>query len=179
MVGVAAATVAVALLAILSPPGSRAPDQPLKALSAVDWDRLRAAHRSVSFGLLAGFPVSSRTQQGGVQTPLPIGVPARVRALHGVDVSIDGYMLPFEVSAGGLVRHFYLNASYDMCQWGAQPNVNERVEVRLAPGRETPFTHMPIRAYGRLRVKEERDGRELVGLYAMDAVAVGPPGLGY
>ena len=137
---------------------------------------LEATHRAVGFPVLAGFTyepprvLSSASPRSSV--------PDSIRALNGQHVAVDGFMLPLDFDGTG-VGQFVLNASYDMCAFGAPSMVNERIEVTMTRGRRTIFTHHAIRVFGRLTVEDKVDGDEVVGLYRLDAEAIGPPGMGY
>lgn len=137
---------------------------------------LDASHRVVPFTVLAGFeyrePAHSR-RASSVSS-----VPREIAALDGQLVAVDGFMLPLDHTKNG-VSTFVLNASYDMCAFGAPSTVNERIDVKMAGGRRTVYTHYPIRVYGRFKVEEQIERGKAVGLYAMEAEAIGPAGLGY
>lgn len=137
---------------------------------------LEATHRAVGFPILAGF--TYRPPPGLINASPRSSVPDTIRALNGHLVAVDGFMLPLDFDGTG-VGDFLLNASYDMCAFGAPSMVNERIEVTMARGRRTIFTHHAIRVFGRLTVEEQFEGNEVVGLYRLDAEAIGPPGLGY
>jgi hypothetical protein len=139
---------------------------------------LARTHSPTSFQLLSSFPyvsiASPATRQSAIRPPIP----PQVLALRGRQVAIDGFMLPLDITSDG-VRTFLLNASYDMCQYGAPMVINQQVEVAMSEGRRTAYTHFPLRVYGTLDVGEVFQRGELVSLYRMRAEAVGPPGLGY
>jgi hypothetical protein len=153
---------------LVGPSGSSGEDagvDPSTLAEGARLDQLAAEHNRIDFGLLASFDDNGP-------------VPDRVRVLTGRKVAIDGFMLPLEFS-GGSVGRFVLNASYDMCSFGAPSLATERVDVEMTGGRRTLFTHRAVRVYGVLHVREERSGGRLVALYRLAADALGPPGLGY
>ncbi len=85
-------------------------------------------------------------------------------------------MLPLDFNGDG-VSEFLLNASYDMCYFGAPTLPHQFVVVRMSGGRRTRFVHTPVAVYGTLRVHEERRNGRVVSLYQMDgeAIATGWP----
>jgi hypothetical protein len=141
-------------------------------------DRLDREHQVVSFGLLSSFTYGDPVAPASVNPRGRAKVPDAILALNGRQVAIDGFMLPIDYDDGGVTR-FLLNASFDMCQFGAPSAVNERVDVTMTDGRRTVFTHRPIRVYGQFEVGERREGGRLVSLYRMKGLALGAPGLGY
>jgi len=149
------------------------------ATTTVTGDRvapLEATHRAVGFPILAGFIHEAPPTL--VPVSIRAAVPESIRALNGQLVAVDGFMLPLDFAGTG-VGQFLLNASYDMCAFGAPSMVNERIDVTMTRQRRTIFTHHAIRVFGRLTVEETFEGDEVVGLYRLDAEAIGPPGLGY
>jgi hypothetical protein len=106
------------------------------------------------------------------------GVPDEIRRLSGRKVAVDGFMMPLDF-VGGAVTRFVLNASYDMCLFGAPSSATERIDVEMARGRTVPFTHRPLRVYGVLDVGAQWEAGRVTSLYRLQAHAVGEPGLGY
>jgi hypothetical protein len=130
-----------------------------------------ANHRRVSFSQLAGFEYFESRRLAGVPTSAPREtIPEQIRALDGTRVSIDGFMMPLDYDGG--VRTFVLNASYDMCQFGAPSIVNQRIDVSMVEGKRTVFVHTPIRVYGVMEVGEEYDRGHLVSIYRLKADGV-------
>ena len=138
-------------------------------------DALAQTHAPVSFSVLSDLPPA---RGRGWLAPKRWAIPDHIRRLDGQPIAIDGYMLPLDFE-DGTVSRFILNASYDMCQFGAPSLATERLEVTMAAGQRTPFTHRAVRVYGTLTVHERIEDDEVVGLYALNATALGPPGLGY
>jgi hypothetical protein len=141
-------------------------------------EELGRTHTLTSFRLLSSFPYVSVTSPAIRQYALRPQIPAQVLALNGRRVALDGFMLPLDITSEG-VRTFLLNASYDMCQYGAPVVINQQVEVTMTRGRRTAYTHSAMRVFGTLEVGEAFSRGELVSLYRLQAEAVGPPGLGY
>lgn len=127
----------------------------------------------VSFSLLSGFfygdpPGLSEAETGRRPDPIP----PQVLALDGRQVAVAGFMLPLDYDGTG-VSEFLLNASYDMCYFGAPTRPNDFIVVRMSGGRRTEFVHTPIVVFGTLTVREERSRDRVVSLYTMEAEGVG------
>lgn len=134
-------------------------------------DRLKdfqANHRRVSFDHLASFEYVEPARLGGIPTDSAFStIPKHIRELDGHRVSVDGFMMPLDFEGG--VRTFILNASYDMCQFGAPSIPNQRIDVTMVDDRRTIYTHTPIRVFGTLEVGEEYQDGHLVSIYRMKA----------
>lgn len=132
---------------------------------------MQANHRMVSFMQLGGFEYVEPARLAGLPTTTTFStIPQHIRDLHGKRVSIDGFMMPLDFDGG--VRTFVLNASYDMCQFGAPSIANQRVDVSMTGDRRTVYVHTPIRVFGVLEVGEEYDRGHLVSIYRMKADAL-------
>ena len=57
-------------------------------------------------------------------------IPASVKALNGKMVSLEGFMLPLDLTPEG-VSVFMLNASLDLCYFGAPVRMNEWVLEKM------------------------------------------------
>lgn len=164
---------------IASPTGGSSEIDPSTIASDDALGDLGRTHTPVSFSVLADLPpVRGTGLVAGLRAPQRWRIPDHIQRLSGTAVAVDGYMLPLDFN-NGTVNRFLLNASYDMCQFGAPSSPTERIDVTLTGGRRTLFTHRAVRVYGTLTVREEIDGGEVVGLYTLAGVALGPPGLGY
>jgi hypothetical protein len=97
-------------------------------------------------------------------------VPARVKNLNGKKVSVRGFMLPLDIQPDG-VSLFMLNASFDMCYFGAPVRMNEWILVRMKPGKKATFSHLAFRVSGVLEVGEEVKNGRVQSLYRMQADA--------
>jgi hypothetical protein len=135
-------------------------------------DEFDRTHRLVTFRTLSSFEYFETPQLAGVPTrSARETIPAEIRKLNGTRVSVDGFMLPLDFDNGG-VSQFILNASFDMCQFGAPTVVTQRVDVAMTNSRRTGYTHTPIRVYGLLEVGEEYQDGRVVSIYRMKADAV-------
>jgi hypothetical protein len=174
--GLVVAGLAIGWLCLQSPP-TQEDALHIGSVSDRQLRQLDDSHPVVGFTVLSGF-VSPDTL-GIAYTPgTRAEIPQTIRDLDGHAIAIDGFMLPIDITSQGVSR-FLLNASYDMCQFGAPSNVNQRIDVVMAGGQRVEYTHLPMRVFGVLHVAEELDGSSLVGLYHLDGDAIGPPGLGF
>jgi hypothetical protein len=98
-------------------------------------------------------------------------IPPSVKSLDGKQVAIDGFMLPLDLTPEG-VSVFMLNASIDLCYFGAPVRMNEWVLVRMKPTRRAKFSHLPLKVKGRLEVGEEMKNGRVASLYRIDADVV-------
>jgi hypothetical protein len=167
--------VVLGILTLIVKPGTST--DPIDPTTLVPHSRLAEMWQSyprVSFSLLSGFaygrlPGSPGIDlMGGGRDPIP----PDIRALNRQRVSIDGFMLPIDFDGAG-VTTFLLNASYDMCYFGAPTQPNEFIVVKMRNGRRTRFVHTPVAVFGTLIVEEERRDGRVVSLYRMDAEAIG------
>jgi len=95
-------------------------------------------------------------------------VPAAIKALNGKLVSIEGFMLPLDLNPEG-VSQFMLNASIDMCYFGAPVRMNEWILVKMKGGKRAKFTHLALNVKGRLEVGEEMKNGRVASLYRLEA----------
>jgi hypothetical protein len=97
-------------------------------------------------------------------------IPGAIKALDGKLVAIEGFMLPLDLNPQG-VSVFMLNASIDMCYFGAPVRINEWILVTMKGGKRAPFTHLATTVKGKLSVGEQiRNGR-VGSLYRLEADA--------
>jgi hypothetical protein len=95
-------------------------------------------------------------------------IPAAIKALNGKLVSIEGFMLPLDLNPDG-VSQFMLNASIDMCYFGAPVRMNEWILVKMKGGTRAKFTHLALNVKGRLAVGEEMKNGRVASLYRLEA----------
>ena len=122
---------------------------------------LPPGHARVTWNQLGGFPYV----QGG---PLP----PEVTALAGKPTAIFGFMLTLGDSEQ--LREFVLVESLWGCCFGAVPDVNQTILVRLAPGTAAEYSATPQLVTGRLEVGEEREGGFVTSLYRLVDARVKP-----
>jgi hypothetical protein len=95
-------------------------------------------------------------------------IPAAVKALNGKMVALEGFMLPLDLTPDG-VSVFMLNASLDMCYFGAPVRMNEWVLVKMKAGKRAKFTHLATIVKGRFEVGEEMRNGRVASLYRLEA----------
>jgi len=131
--------------------------------------------RSVTWAELR-FPVSppKKIELEGVKHPVETfndQIPDAVRALDGQTIEIRGYMMPTELE-GKNVRSFVLVVSQNVCCYGATPDVNEYIVVRMTGKPAFLLENMPIRVFGKLRVGDIYDNGYWTGIYALECTEV-------
>lgn len=95
-------------------------------------------------------------------------IPDAIKRLDGQLVAIDGFMLPLDLTPEG-VTAFLLNASIDMCYFGAPVRMNEWVLVTMKGGKRAKFTHLATKVRGRLSVGEQMRNGRVASLYRLEA----------
>jgi hypothetical protein len=95
-------------------------------------------------------------------------IPASVKALNGRMIEIEGFMLPLDLTPEG-VSVFMLNASLDLCYFGAPVRMNEWVLVKMKAGTRAKFTHLATTVKGRFEVGEEMRNGRVTSLYRLVA----------
>jgi hypothetical protein len=140
----------------------------------------RAEHERLGFDRLAGFPFA--VPPWNVQQPeaevARMGeaqIPAEIKAYHGRAVAVTGYMLPVRMS-GGLVTEFLLVSDPMHCCFGATPNMNEWIIVRMRDRGVAPLLDIPVVLRGVLRVGALFENGYFTGIYAMEGERVTPLG---
>jgi hypothetical protein len=154
-------------------PGKGGPVDPSTIVAPERFADLRREFAPVDFAVLAGFEYGEPTNVSSIRRSVPPGrIPGYVQALSGTKVAVSGFMLPLDFDGEG-VTTFLLNASFDMCYFGAPVQPNQFIVVRMKDGRRTRFVHTPVVVFGVLTVSEERRDGRIVSLYRMDADGVG------
>jgi len=97
--------------------------------------------------------------------PKAVQVPASVQALHGRNVDIVGYMIPY--GNPDAVEEFVLVRDLGSCCFGQAPLPHHVIECRFEEGKRFAYVPGPLRVRGRLRIEEHRMGQYLVSIYAM------------
>jgi hypothetical protein len=95
-------------------------------------------------------------------------IPATVKALNGKPIYLKGFMLPLDLDAQGVTK-FMLNASIDMCYFGAPVRLNDWIMITMKTGKKAKFTHLPTAVWGRLEVGEEIKNGRTVSIYRLMA----------
>lgn len=122
---------------------------------------LPAGHERISWNQLGGFPYLE-----GVR------LPPEVEALAGRNVGIFGFMLTLGDSER--VTEFVLVESLWGCCFGAVPEVNQTILVRLDPDSPAEYSAAPMLVTGRLEVGEEREAGFVTSLYRIGGATLRP-----
>jgi hypothetical protein len=94
-------------------------------------------------------------------------IPASVKAWSGKGALVTGFMLPTKLD-NGLATEFLLMANQMACCYGAVPNMNDWVIVRIPKG--TPIIQdVPIAFHGKFKVGAMFDSGYMTGIYELDA----------
>jgi hypothetical protein len=98
-------------------------------------------------------------------------VPAKVKAWHGKNVIVTGYINPVDQVRG--LKSFLLVKDSGSCCYGALPKFNHFIQVTLKEGATVDYTRDPVTVQGVLEVGEKWDGDWLECIFTMkDAVKV-------
>lgn len=152
---------AALMLASLGAPRARAEDKPPP--KTITWADLR-------------FPASppKKVEIEGVKHPVESfndQIPEKIRELDNQRIEIRGYMMPTELE-GKNVRSFVLVVSQNVCCFGATPDINEYIVVRMT-GKPAPLLeNMPVRIAGKLHVGDIYENGYWTGIYALECTDV-------
>lgn len=144
-------------------PGPAAPARPGRPRGGFD----PSAYTWIDFDPMIEFDYPELVRVDG-DTPPP-ELPAEVKALHGKQVAIEGFMSPLAFDAGG-VKEFSLVKDPSFCCFGMIPQMNHWIHVVMPEGQRTEFYSFdPIAVYGVLEVGEQYEDGYVVSLYRMVA----------
>ena len=129
----------------------------------------------VKFEDLSGFEYPLDTSGLQPATVAPDPVPAKVRALDGRVVTIDGFFMPLKMDGNRMAAFLLMNCMPSCC-YGKPQRVNDWVLV-LAKGDAT--FEIPnaanVKVKGRLNVKEMLGKhKQLAGLYRLECESITP-----
>jgi hypothetical protein len=99
-------------------------------------------------------------------------VPADVKALDGKQISIVGYMVPFD-SVDKIDRFVLLQAPFMGCYHVPPPQPNESVLVN-SKNVSPDLSYDPVMITGTLKIEESYVEGYLVSLYTLNATAIRP-----
>lgn len=140
---------------------------------------IESGFETVGFDVLAGFEYQVTDdflliEEGSSVVVAGPEIPGRVRELDGRSVAVTGYMLPLKVVGKDAVEEFLLLRSQALCCYGAVPEVNEWISVRMPNTPAKSLMDRPVTVKGTLQVGEMREEGYLVGIYDMvgDSVEV-------
>ena len=118
----------------------------------------------VSFDDLSGFEFVSYGGRGKDEHE----VPAKIRALTGKSVVIDGFMMPLSYEAGGAKKFLLMRYRFGCC-YAVAPKINEWIEVTMQSGVADYLPDTIDTVWGVLTVKEEIKDGVTTGLYTLKA----------
>lgn len=129
---------------------------------------LAAAYQPITFSQISNYEYELPDPLEPASRAPQNVIPANVKALNGKMVAIEGFMLPLDLTPEG-VSVFMLNASIDMCYFGAPVRMNEWVLVKMKAGKRAKFTHLSTVVKGRFDVGEEMRNGRVTSLYRLEA----------
>ena len=98
-------------------------------------------------------------------------IPPTVKGWNGKKAVITGFMIPVKMEKG-LVTEFLLMRNTMACCYGAVPNMNEWVIVKMKKG-VAPLMDVPVAFYGELKVGAMFENGYMTGLYELDGERMG------
>ncbi len=98
-------------------------------------------------------------------------IPSAVKGWNGKKAVIIGYMVPVKMDKG-LVTEFLLMRNTMSCCFGAVPNMNEWVVVKMKKGVQ-PLMDVPVAFYGELKVGAMFENGYMTGLYELEGEKMG------
>src|SRR5437868_2257902 len=98
-------------------------------------------------------------------------IPASVKDWNNKKAVITGFMVPVKMEKG-LVTEFLLMRNTMACCYGAVPNMNEWVIVKMKKGVQ-PLMDLPIAFYGELKVGAMFENGYMTGLYELEGERMG------
>ncbi len=98
-------------------------------------------------------------------------IPANVKGWNGKKAVITGFMVPVKMEKG-LVTEFLLMRNTMACCYGAVPNMNEWVIVKMKKG-VAPMMDVPVSFYGELKVGAMFENGYMTGLYELEGEKMG------
>lgn len=98
-------------------------------------------------------------------------IPSQVKGWSGKKVVVTGYMVPVKMEKG-LVTEFLLMRNTMACCFGAVPNMNEWVVVKMKKG-VPPLMDVPVPFYGELKVGAMFENGYMTGLYELEGEKMG------
>jgi hypothetical protein len=143
-------------------PAAARPSNPEPAAEAYD------DYPAVTFEELAGFDYALYAED----TKNKHEVPAKIQALSGKRVAVEGFMMPLSYEAGGLKKFLLMKSQYGCC-FASTPKINEWVEVTMQGGATAEHEqHVLATVWGVLEVTPETREGMFTGLYRMKATRV-------
>ncbi len=99
-------------------------------------------------------------------------IPGWLKELNGRKAKVTGFMLPIKLE-GNLVTEFLLLSDPMMCCYGAVPEMNQWIVIKMKKGGVKPIQDVPVSFYGDLKVGAMFENGYMTGIYAMDCEKMG------
>lgn len=127
------------------------------------------AYANAGFSRLAGYTFPAVIEDDPVKLAALYNeqIPADIKNLDGKKTVISGFMLPVKVNKG-VVTELLLMKDQMSCCYGATPNLNDFVIVRMPDGKGKLMVDTPIFIYGTLKVGAVMENGFLAGVYQLD-----------
>jgi len=139
------------------------PATPAAATPAAATPSAAGDFHSTTFDELSGFDYALYSSDAAVKHEIP----AKILALSGKKIAVDGYMMPLKYEAGGAKKFILMKNQFGCC-YGGTPKLNEWIEVTMEGGAVAEYQqHVLITAFGVLDVKEEQKDGFATSLYKM------------
>ncbi len=130
-------------------------------------------YTKLGFDWLAGFKFKSSSYDpvadaATVLSAVNEQIPASIKKYDNQKAILTGFMLPIKME-GGVVVELMLVSSPAACCYGAVPEVNEWVVVKMKPSAGVrPQLDVPVSLRGQLRVGGTFEGGYLTSIYALE-----------
>ena len=99
-------------------------------------------------------------------------IPEAVKSWNGKKAVVTGFMIPVKMEKG-LVTEFLLMRNTMACCYGAVPNMNEWVIVKMKKGGVAPLMDVPVQFFGDLKVGAMFENGYMTGLYELECERMG------
>ena len=153
-----------------------APPAPATAFAAITQPEMEDGYLKIGFDRLAGFkfvPPEFDPAANPNVTP-PTGneqIPDIVKSWNGKKAVVTGFMLPTKLEKGKCTE-FLLMVSQMACCFGATPNINDWIVVRIPKGVPV-MMDVPVSFYGVLKVGATFENGYLTGIYELEGERMG------
>lgn len=99
-------------------------------------------------------------------------IPGWLKSLNGRKAKVTGFMLPTKLE-NSLVTEFLLLSDPMMCCYGAVPEMNQWIVVRMKKGGVKPIQDVPVAFYGDLKVGAMFENGYMTGIYLLECEKMG------
>lgn len=99
-------------------------------------------------------------------------IPDWLKSLNGRKAKVTGFMLPTKLE-NSLVTEFLLLSDPMMCCYGAVPEMNQWIVVRMKKGGVKPIQDVPVSFYGDLKIGAMFENGYMTGIYLLDCERMG------